>query len=108
MNTLWIILGMAGITFLIRYGLPAFAGKITLPSRLESALQYVPTAVLTAILLPGILIPDGQKIQLDFQNPYLVGGVVAFIIGLLKQNLLFTILAGMGAFFGWQFMSHLG
>ena len=44
------IAGMALVTFMIRYPVLAFLGKIPLPEPLFRALKYVPPAVLTAIV----------------------------------------------------------
>jgi len=107
MNILLIILGMAIITFSIRYGLLAFSGRFQLSDRLEQALRYVPPAVLTTIVVPGILMPEGNELQINFNNAYLVGGVIAFAVGLYKKNLLLTITVGFIAFFGWQWMLRI-
>jgi hypothetical protein len=46
----WLILGMAAITFLMRYSLFAWP-NLRFPPLVRQGLQYVPTAVLTAIVL---------------------------------------------------------
>ncbi|MEM6255381.1 MAG: AzlD domain-containing protein [Cyanobacteria bacterium P01_D01_bin.156] len=93
--------GMTLVTFLIRYPLLAISDRIILPPRLLQALNYVPPAVLTAIVLPSILVQDNE-LWIHPTNPRLIGALAALSIGLWKKNLLFTILVGMGVFLSWQ------
>jgi branched-subunit amino acid transport protein len=94
--------GMAIATFAIRYTLFGASSRITLPPALLSALRYVPpVVVLTAIVVPEVLLSD-RTLYLSYLNARLVGAVVAVMVGGLTQNLLLTIVLGMAAFFGWQ------
>lgn len=102
MSELYLILGMAIVTFAIRYVMFAVAGQLEFPAYLRRALRYVPPAVLTAIIVPAVLIPTGETVRLSYTNPYLIGAVVAGIVGWFSQNLLLTIVVGMVAFWGWQ------
>lgn len=102
MNEVYLIAGMAGVTFFIRYIMHPASGRMEFPKLLERMLAYVPPAVLTAIILPAIIFPSGQDPMVSFENPYLIGGIGAFAVGLWTKNLLITIVAGMGIFLGWQ------
>ena len=104
MNEVYLIAGMVLVTFGIRYSMFVVAGRIEFPTQLVNALRYVPPVVLTAIIVPAVLIPDGDGIQFSFTNPYLVGAIVAFGVGWLSKNLLLTIVVGMLAFWGWQWV----
>lgn len=104
MRDLYLIAGMALVTFAIRYSMFALAGRVEFPARLMAALRYVPPAVLTAIIVPSILVPKGDAISFGYTNPYLVGATVAFGVGWFSKNLLLTILLGMVAFWGWQWL----
>jgi len=96
---IWLlILGMALITFLIRYSLFAFP-DLRFPPLVRQALHYVPTAVLTAIVVPGMLLPDGQSWQLSLDNAYLLGGLATIAIAALSRHLLATIGGGLLVFF---------
>lgn len=98
---------MAVVTFGIRYSMFVVAERFEFPAKLESTLRFVPPAVLTAIIVPTVLIPNGETIELSYTNPYLVGALVAFGVGWIKRNLLLTIVSGMLAFWGWQWLlSH--
>ena len=107
MSELYLIAGMTVVTFGIRYSMFALAERVDFPPGLENALRYVPPAVLTAIIVPAILIPNGGSIDLHYTNPYLVGALVAFAAGWFKQNLLLTITSGMIAFWAWQWLLNL-
>ena len=96
---------MALVTFMIRYGLLPLSGRLTLPAALERALSYSAPAVLTAIVVPAVLMPDGKEIAFSFSNSYLVGAVVTACVGWLTRNLLATIVLGMGGFLFWQWVA---
>lgn len=93
-----IILGMFIVTFGVRFVLFARAHKVVMPEFLERALKFVPVAVLTAIITPMILMPD-QHINMSLFNPWLLGGVAAFVVGIWRQQQLLTILVGVVVFF---------
>ncbi|MCF7533536.1 AzlD domain-containing protein [Pseudomonas petrae] len=94
----WLILGMAAITFLMRYSLFAWP-NLRFPPLVRQGLHYVPTAVLTAIVVPGMLLPDGAHWQLSLGNAYLLAGIVSIGIAAISRNLLATIGGGLLVFF---------
>ena len=101
-TTEWaLILGMAIITFGIRYSILAFANQIDLSSILKEALQYIAPAVLTAIAVPAVLMPTGEM-DLSLANPYLVSAGFAILAGVLTKKVMGTILVGLAAFFLYQ------
>ena len=101
MNEVILIGGMALVTFLIRYPILAVLGRVTLPEPVIRALGYVPVAVLTAIIVPEMLIREGA-ITLTMNNAYLIAGVFAGIIAWRTKNLLLTIVLGMTFFLLWR------
>lgn len=92
------ILGMTGVTFGVRYFLFALADRIRMAPWIEASLKFIPPAVLSAIILPAVLLPRGEW-ELTFANPYLVAAVATTAAGLLTRNLLATIAVGLAAFF---------
>jgi len=94
--------GMALVTFSIRYLLLPLSGRIRMTGAMQRALSYVPPAVLTAIIVPMALMPDGQTCRICLDNAYLAGTVATVIIGKLSGNLLVTIVGGMAFFALWQ------
>lgn len=104
METFLMVAGMAVVTFSIRYALLPLSEKVTLTHGIRRALRYVPPVVLTAIIVPAVLIPDGSSYQVSWRNPYLMGAVVTAVIGKATKNLLVTIIAGMAFFAFWQWL----
>jgi branched-subunit amino acid transport protein len=102
MDEFYMLGGMALVTFGIRYSMFALAGRYEFPRPLIEALRYVPPAALTAIIVPSVLIPTGEAVDLSLSNAYLVGAMVAGSIGWWRQNLLLTISVGMAAFLVWH------
>ncbi|MGF1535434.1 MAG: AzlD domain-containing protein [Elainellaceae cyanobacterium] len=101
-----IIAGMAIATFSIRYVMFGASSRIALSPRIINALRYVPPVVLTAIVVPEVLLQDGA-LHFSLRNPRLVGAIAAGVVGSVTQSLLLTIVLGMGVFFGWQAMLGL-
>ncbi len=96
------IAGMVAVTFGVRYPVLALVGKVSLPKPVERALKFVPAAVLTAIIAPAMLIPDGQAWDVSLSNPYLASGLLAGVVAWRTKNVLLTIVVGMVAFQGWR------
>lgn len=102
MNNEWImILGMALVTFAVRYPVMLLVSRIPLPAPMFRALRYVPPAVLAAIIVPPVVQPQGQ-LDLAPSNPALIGALVAVAVSWKTKNLLLTIVLGMLAFWGWR------
>jgi branched-subunit amino acid transport protein len=102
MNEFLLIVGMTLVTFSIRYPVLAMSERITLSPRFLQLLSYVPPAVLTAIVVPMVLMPEGESIALTYTNARLIGAIAAILVGYWRKNLLLTIGVGMVVFLGWQ------
>lgn len=98
-----LIIGMTIVTFAARYPLMVLVGKIELPEQAFKALRYVPVAVLTAIIVPAALMPEGT-IDLKLGNAYLYASIVTVLIAWRTKNLLATITGGMLVFFLWRML----
>lgn len=106
MNEVLIVLGMAIVTFAIRYLVFGASSRISLSPALLNALRYVPPVVLTAIVVPEVLLSDGA-LHVSYLNARLVGAIAAILVSRFTQNLLLTIVLGMATFFAWQGMLSL-
>ena len=104
MNEIYMVAGMAIVTFGIRYIIFPISGRVQFPKLLEQGLAYVPPVVLTAIIVPAILMPDGETLNMDLDNPYLIGALAACLIGGVFKNLLLTIVISMVVFLGAQWV----
>jgi len=96
-----LVLGMVIVTFSVRYLPLALSGRFPMPPWLERALRFVPVAVLTAISVPIMVMPNDQM-ALSLDNEYLVAGVVAIAIAAWRRQLLLTIVVGLLVFFMWR------
>jgi len=73
------------------------------PAAFERSLEFVPAAVLSALVLPNLLVQDGQ-IALSLANNRLIAGVAALAAAWITENLFVTIAAGMVVFWGLRFL----
>ncbi|ADZ91500.1 AzlD domain-containing protein [Marinomonas mediterranea] len=106
LNLLLVIGGMFLVTYGIRVTLFMSAQKTVMPLWLDSCLKYVPVAVLTAIIMPMMLLPSGE-INLGINNPWLIGGLVSFFVGVVFKKQLLTITLGVIAFFAAKLLMSL-
>lgn len=97
MNEWQLIALMALVTYLPRYLPMALAGRVRLAPSLSRALDFVPIAVLTAIIVQTALVRDGV-VALHWENPHAVATAVAFVVGVYRRNLLLTIVSGLVVF----------
>jgi branched-subunit amino acid transport protein len=102
------IAGMAVINLAIRWPVYLFADHVRFPPLVERALGFVPVAVLTAIIVPMIVMPDGAHLEIDWRNPYLVAAIVAAVISWRWHKLMPTILIGMAVFFAMRWLVDSG
>ena len=92
---LWIVmLGGMAVTYGIRLSFIALLPAERMPPVLRRALRYVPPAVLSAIILPELIRPDGP-LDLTLANSRLLAGLVAAIVAWVSRNIWLTILVGM-------------
>jgi branched-subunit amino acid transport protein len=103
MNEVIIIIGMALVTFAIRYPLLALLGKINLPEPVFRALKYVPPAVLTAIIVPAMLFKNDELV-ISYTNDFLIAGIISGVVAWRSKNLLLTIVVGMAVLLLWRWL----
>lgn len=102
-----LILGMAAVTYLCRYGVLALVSRVVLPKGLLGAMQFIPTAVLTAIVVPTLFLPGGDRLDLSLGNSNLIAGLVAALTAWWSNNLLLTIGVGMATVWVWRWLIAL-
>ncbi len=103
MSATIIILGMAVITFVVKALVFMLGDRVAFSPNLKLALGFVPVTVLTAIIVPMVLAPHGQGLELSWRNPQLVAAVFAVLLCAATRHQLLTILSGLLVFFGWQY-----
>jgi len=97
MNLWSVMIAIGALTFLTRLSFIALLGKIQLPDRVQRALRFVPIAVLSAIIAPEVGYVD-HALFLSPQNVRLVAALVATLMAYFTKNVVWTIAAGMAAF----------
>ena len=108
LSEIYMVAGMALVTFLIRYIMFPISGRFRFPDLFERGLRYVPPVVLTAIIVPSVLMPTGDTLNFKLTNPYLIGALAACVVGGLFKNLLLTIVVSMAVFLGFQWILAMG
>lgn len=103
-DTVLIILGMAVVTFMTRFGSFIFFRQTGIPAWLERWLKHVPTAILTSLIVPSLLLPKGE-FDLTFGNSYLLAGIVAVFVAYKSRNAMTTLSVSMAAMFLLRWLS---
>ncbi len=105
MNLWLIVIGMGLVTFGTRLTPIVLLGRIEIPLIVQRALRFVPSAVLTAIIVPELLYRNDQ-IDLSLANVRLLAGLIAIVVAWRTKNALMTIGVGMIAL--WVLQSLIG
>ena len=93
---IWLVIILGGIfTFGTRFVMLSGWVAHGLPRWLIDALAFVPIAVLTAILVPAVLIDPATQQIIVIGNARVVAAVIATIIALLTRNVIATITSGL-------------
>jgi branched-subunit amino acid transport protein len=97
-----LIVGMFAVTFGVRYFPFALASRENLWGKyqqiVETALSFVPVAVLTAIIVPTVLIRNGATVSVQLDNFHLWSSLVAFLVAYKTKNMLLTVISGLATF----------
>jgi branched-subunit amino acid transport protein len=95
---IWVVMAVIGaLTFLTRLSFIALAGRWEAPPLFRSALRFVPITVLTAIILPELVMHTGT-LDLSPTNPRLLAGLIAIFVAWRTRNTVLTIVIGLMAF----------
>ena len=91
-----IIVGGAILTYLVRLSFTVLIPPDRLSPIFSRWLVYIPPAVLAAIVLPELLLVEGE-IAISFANPELVSGILAALVAWRLKSTWVTIATGMVA-----------
>lgn len=92
---LFIIFCMMAVTFATRFSCAALFRQTGMPTWLERWLKHIPTAILTALIVPALILPKGE-VDISLQNHYLLAGLVAAAAAYKSRNIVVTLVLGMG------------
>lgn len=92
---IWLVMLLGGLlTFAMRLCFIYLLARVDVPEVVRRALRYVPAAVLSALIVPELLMPAGA-LDLSFSNHRWLAGVLTALVAWRTRNMLLTILAGM-------------
>lgn len=102
---IWTFIIIVGIgTFLIRLSfIQLFEYISEVPPWLDDALQFVPVAILTALILPHFLTLE-PSLSVSIANERLLAGAAAAVVAWRTENILATITVGMGVLWASLFL----
>jgi len=92
------IIGMSIVTYLPRMIPLVILSKFNIPPLWMKWLNYIPVAVLSALLAPILLISDG-KLALSSDNKPLLASIPCFLVAAKTKNLFLTVLVGIVSMF---------
>jgi branched-subunit amino acid transport protein len=89
------------LTYATRLSFILVLGQMDVPLLIRRAMRLVPPAVLSALIVPDLLVSNGA-LTLSLTNPRLVAGVVAVGIAWRTKNIFWTVGVGMVVLLGLQ------
>ena len=93
---IWVVMIIAGIiTYSTRFSMFNKTIAKKMPVWVETPLHYVPIALLTAIIVPEVLISNDTLNLSIFENLRIIAAFVAVFIALISRNVIATIASGL-------------
>jgi branched-subunit amino acid transport protein len=96
MNVWLVILAIGVITFITRLSFILLFSRMRVTPFMQRALRFVPPAVLSAILLPELVLQSGV-VDLSIGNERLLAGMLAALVAWRTRNVLLTLGVGLVA-----------
>lgn len=94
-----VLIGMSLVTYIPRM-LPVLGlSKVNLPNWALRFLDYIPVAVLSALLFPSIMVSGGE-LDITLSNPFLVASIPTMIAAYLSHNLFIPVIVGIVFYVG--------
>ena len=100
-----VVAAMAAITFATRYSFFALPPDNAFPPWVGRVLAHVPVAVLTAIVVPMLFLPDGEHWNLTWRNAWVPGALASGLIAWRTGRLLLAIFVGFAVFAAWRWVA---
>ena len=92
-----VVIGMGLVTFIPRWLPLIYLTKRSMPKWLVEWLDFIPAAILSAILLPA-LITDSATKSIDPGRPEFIVAIPTFLFAIATKSLGGTVIAGMVLF----------
>lgn len=94
MSYIILIVGMGIVTYIPRMLPATVLSQKKLPDILIRFLNYIPAAVLSALLFPNVLV-TGHEINIGISNPLFITSLLTFPIAYKTKNMFLTVIIGM-------------
>lgn len=95
-----LIAAMGAVTYLPRFLPIAFLSRRKLPDQFVTWLDYVPAAILSALVAPSLFLAQGA---VAYNRPDLLAAIPTFIFAWKTKSLGGTVVVGMGIYW---FLTH--
>lgn len=95
MTPVWATILLAGVgTFAMRASFIAVADRLVdVPPWAQRILRQIPPAALASLVLPALVRPEGE---VDLTHPRFIAGIVAALVAWWTNNVVATLVVGMG------------
>jgi branched-subunit amino acid transport protein len=93
-----VIIGMSIVTYFPRMLPLVVLSKFEMHPLFLKWLRYIPVAVLSALLVPGILLSD-KKLAIGLENKAFLASIPCFLVATKTKNLFLTVLVGISSMF---------
>jgi len=94
--TFWVVVVAVGtLTYLSRLSFIALFARVQMPSLVARALRYVPAAMLTAIIVPAVVLRGSAPADPALEHARLAAALVAGLVAWRTRSPAATIVAGM-------------
>ncbi len=104
----WIVIVVVGaLNYLSRLSFIALFAHIEMPPFVARALRFVPSTMLTAIVVPAVVFTAPATLAFSYTNPKLVAALVAALIAWRTKNATATMVGGMVALWIAQWLTRL-
>lgn len=96
-EVLLLIISSAAATIVVRVLPFLTAHRLNLSAWAVAWFRLLPPAVLAALLLPSLLVPDGEWIA-GFWKPEIIAAILSTAVALKTRSIMLTIIAGMASY----------
>ena len=99
----WLVIASVGtLNYFSRLSFIALFARRSVPPMLARALRYVPAAMLTALIMPMIVLTPPTSLS-GLATPRVIAAIVAAAIAYRTRSTVLTLVIGMGVLWVLQF-----
>lgn len=100
-----LVAGMGIVTYIPRWVPLIFLSRKTLPRWFAQWLDFIPAAILSALIFP-MLLTSGEPRGIDLLRPELIVAVPTLLFAMKTRSLAGTVIAGMVMYWGIHAIMH--